>query len=336
MGRRWSSAWRWCCWRPVPRSAVSVLRRRRRRVRARRSRVALAGGLLAALAAFGLSRALGRPAVTRLAGPRLARVDRLMADRGFVAVLAGRLLPVVPFVVLSYGAGLTAIRWAPYAARDGARAGAQHGACRSASARRPASVVDRATPCVLAGAGWPPSSLAAAAAPVRVAPSTRRRRGGRPSPCRNSRPSMPPAPPTVRAASCRIGPPGMPGHRLHDRGELQQAADVVHLQLAAGDGRHRVDPAGRGLEEQVGRAPRRPARRTRRRAPGATVQPSRVGRRTPSRPSGVASVTPPVMSIDAASAPVTSASAASPDCSTSGGGGAAPQDTRSRPWTASS
>ena len=39
-----------------------------------------------------------------------------MADRGFVAVLAGRLLPVMPFVVLSYGAGLTAIRWAPYVA----------------------------------------------------------------------------------------------------------------------------------------------------------------------------------------------------------------------------
>jgi uncharacterized membrane protein YdjX (TVP38/TMEM64 family) len=42
-------------------------------------------------------------------------VERLVADRGFVAVLAGRLLPVMPFVVLSYGAGLTAIRWAPYA-----------------------------------------------------------------------------------------------------------------------------------------------------------------------------------------------------------------------------
>jgi uncharacterized membrane protein YdjX (TVP38/TMEM64 family) len=39
-----------------------------------------------------------------------------MDRRGFVAILAGRLLPMVPFVVLSYGAGLTAIRWAPYAA----------------------------------------------------------------------------------------------------------------------------------------------------------------------------------------------------------------------------
>ena len=99
---------------PVPRSAVSVF------VGVVAGfwpglALALAGAFLSGLAAFGLSRALGRTAVTRLAGPRLARVDRLLLDRGFVAVLAGRLLPVMPFVVLSYGAGLTATRLAPYA-----------------------------------------------------------------------------------------------------------------------------------------------------------------------------------------------------------------------------
>ena len=78
--------------------------------------VAFTGALLAALTAFGLSRVLGRGAATRLAGAGLGRVDQLMARRGFVAVLTGRLLPMVPFVVLSYGAGLTAIRWGPYAA----------------------------------------------------------------------------------------------------------------------------------------------------------------------------------------------------------------------------
>lgn len=100
---------------PVPRSATSVL------VGVVVGfgpglAVAFAGGLLAALAAFGLSRLLGRAAVTRLAGARFGRVDDLMARRGFVAVLAGRVLPVVPCVVLSYGAGLTAIGWGPYAA----------------------------------------------------------------------------------------------------------------------------------------------------------------------------------------------------------------------------
>ena len=98
---------------PVPRTAVSIL------VGVVAGfwpglAVALAGALLAALAAFGLSRTLGRAAVTRLAGARLGRVDALLARRGFAAVLAGRLLPVVPFVVLSYAAGLTAIGWRPY------------------------------------------------------------------------------------------------------------------------------------------------------------------------------------------------------------------------------
>ncbi|MGY1698685.1 TVP38/TMEM64 family protein [Geodermatophilus sp. SYSU D00766] len=78
--------------------------------------VALAGGMVGALAAFALSRALGRQAVTRLVGPRLATVDRVLADRGFAAVLAGRLLPVVPFSVLSHAAGLSAVPLAPYVA----------------------------------------------------------------------------------------------------------------------------------------------------------------------------------------------------------------------------
>ena len=100
---------------PVPRSALSVL------VGVAVGfgpglAIALAGGLLAALTAFALSRTLGRSAATRLAGARLGRVDELMARRGFVAVLVGRLLPIVPFVVLSYGAGLTAVRWPSYVA----------------------------------------------------------------------------------------------------------------------------------------------------------------------------------------------------------------------------
>jgi uncharacterized membrane protein YdjX (TVP38/TMEM64 family) len=42
-------------------------------------------------------------------------MDQLVVDRGFWALLAGRLIPVVPFVVLSYGAGVTAVRLTPYA-----------------------------------------------------------------------------------------------------------------------------------------------------------------------------------------------------------------------------
>ena len=76
--------------------------------------VSVAGGLLAGLVAFGLSRVLGRPTVERLAGPRLHRVDRLFTERAFTSVLVVRMIPVMPHVVASYGAGLSGVRLAPY------------------------------------------------------------------------------------------------------------------------------------------------------------------------------------------------------------------------------
>jgi uncharacterized membrane protein YdjX (TVP38/TMEM64 family) len=70
----------------------------------------LPGALLGALAAFGLGRLLGRDAVERFTGTRVARVDALLARRGLVAVLVSRLVPVLPFTGINYAAGLTAIR----------------------------------------------------------------------------------------------------------------------------------------------------------------------------------------------------------------------------------
>ncbi|WP_158657676.1 TVP38/TMEM64 family protein [Blastococcus saxobsidens] len=78
--------------------------------------VSVAGGLLAGVVAFGLARALGRPTVERLAGPRLQRVDDLFTERAFASVLALRMLPVMPHVVVSYGAGLSGVRLGPYVA----------------------------------------------------------------------------------------------------------------------------------------------------------------------------------------------------------------------------
>jgi uncharacterized membrane protein YdjX (TVP38/TMEM64 family) len=98
---------------PIPRSAVSVLAGMTAGFGAGLA-VALSGAMLGALAAFGISRALGRSAVARLAGPRLARMDGLLVERGFLAVLAARLAPVVPFVPFSYAAGLTAVGVGPY------------------------------------------------------------------------------------------------------------------------------------------------------------------------------------------------------------------------------
>ncbi|MCZ2815526.1 TVP38/TMEM64 family protein [Modestobacter sp. VKM Ac-2984] len=72
--------------------------------------LALTSGALGAAAGFLVARRLGREAVTRLAGPRLARVDARLSERGFLAVLVGRLTPIAPFTVVSYAAGLSGMR----------------------------------------------------------------------------------------------------------------------------------------------------------------------------------------------------------------------------------
>lgn len=73
------------------------------------------GALLGAAASFVIGRALGREAVERLTGARVARLDAALADRGFLAVLGARLVPVIPFTLINYGAGLTAVRRRDYA-----------------------------------------------------------------------------------------------------------------------------------------------------------------------------------------------------------------------------
>ena len=73
------------------------------------------GALLGAAAAFLLGRALGRDAVERFTGARVARVDDLLARRGLLAVVGVRLVPVVPFTAINYVAGLTAVRRRDYA-----------------------------------------------------------------------------------------------------------------------------------------------------------------------------------------------------------------------------
>lgn len=100
---------------PAPRSALSLLAGAVFGFPAGLGLV-LSGGLLGGLAGFGLSRWIGRDLVTRLAGERLARVDRFVSSRGLVAVLTARLLPAPPFAVVSYAAGLSGVRVAPYAA----------------------------------------------------------------------------------------------------------------------------------------------------------------------------------------------------------------------------
>ncbi len=76
--------------------------------------VVLVAAMLGALAAFGLGRLLGRGAVERFIGTRAARVDALLHRRGLLAVVAVRLVPVLPFTAINYAAGLTAVRTRDY------------------------------------------------------------------------------------------------------------------------------------------------------------------------------------------------------------------------------
>ena len=96
---------------PVPRTALSVLLGAAAGFPAGLA-VAVLAGWLGGMGGFALGRHLGRDAVARLAGPRLARADRLFRDRGGLTVALARVSPV-PFWIVSYAAGLSGIRWMP-------------------------------------------------------------------------------------------------------------------------------------------------------------------------------------------------------------------------------
>ncbi len=74
-----------------------------------------AGALMGAAAAFLLGRSWGREAVERFTGARVARLDEVLRRRGLVAVIGVRLIPIIPFTAINYGAGLTAVRRRDYA-----------------------------------------------------------------------------------------------------------------------------------------------------------------------------------------------------------------------------
>ncbi len=77
----------------------------------------LAGGIalswvasmVSAVVAFLVARRLGRPAVAAMTGPRIDRVEAVLRDQGVVAVVVARLTPVLPFTIVNYGAGVSAV-----------------------------------------------------------------------------------------------------------------------------------------------------------------------------------------------------------------------------------
>ena len=65
---------------------------------------------ISCLAAYLLARGVGPPVLDRLVGrERMEAADRLIARGGWPILLAGRLIPVVPYNVVSYAAGATRV-----------------------------------------------------------------------------------------------------------------------------------------------------------------------------------------------------------------------------------
>ncbi|MEU0880432.1 VTT domain-containing protein [Lentzea sp. NPDC005914] len=73
--------------------------------------LAVVGFAIGALIAFSAGRRLGRSTVAPWLGERLRVLETVFARRGVEATLVLRLLPVLPFTLANYGAGVTAVRW---------------------------------------------------------------------------------------------------------------------------------------------------------------------------------------------------------------------------------
>lgn len=79
------------------------------------SAITWVGAMLGAISTFGLVRLLGRPFVYRmLSETQMRRLSDWSSARGGMALLIGRLIPVIAFNLLNYAAALTDISWWTY------------------------------------------------------------------------------------------------------------------------------------------------------------------------------------------------------------------------------
>jgi uncharacterized membrane protein YdjX (TVP38/TMEM64 family) len=78
--------------------------------------VSIVAATLGASLAFSLSRRFGARSVDELSGHRLRVVQDFIAQRGFLSVLYARILPAMPYNMVNYAAGLTAVPLLTFAA----------------------------------------------------------------------------------------------------------------------------------------------------------------------------------------------------------------------------
>ncbi len=77
--------------------------------------IAVTGATLGACLSFLVGRGLGRDGVQQLGAERVDKLDRFLSERGFVSVLIVRLIPLFPFNVVNYVAGVTGLKFREYA-----------------------------------------------------------------------------------------------------------------------------------------------------------------------------------------------------------------------------
>ncbi|MDD4600251.1 TVP38/TMEM64 family inner membrane protein YdjZ [bioreactor metagenome] len=78
------------------------------------------GAFLGAMIDFGIARWYGRPIAEKLVNPKyLSITDSFFIKHGIMTVFITRLTPIIPFKVISYGAGLTALAISQFAFATG-------------------------------------------------------------------------------------------------------------------------------------------------------------------------------------------------------------------------
>ncbi len=70
----------------------------------------LVGGLLGAAASYGLGRLLGREVLQQVGGARVNQISNRLGQRGLLAVLFVRIVPIAPFAIVNMVAGASHIR----------------------------------------------------------------------------------------------------------------------------------------------------------------------------------------------------------------------------------
>ncbi|MBI4207549.1 MAG: VTT domain-containing protein [Betaproteobacteria bacterium] len=70
---------------------------------------ALAGAVMSAAVTYAVGRHLGRDTVRRLAGARLNRISQRLGQRGLIAIVVVRILPLAPFTIVNIVAGASHI-----------------------------------------------------------------------------------------------------------------------------------------------------------------------------------------------------------------------------------